>query len=133
MTHEEMSLEEIVEDFEHPEWGPEQELTMGIIDLLPEETEPTYHSVEREENRESNLPLEGPLGKLEQQEDARYSHSPERVAIDNAIEQAKRESPAEIKARQEREHAMFEIVGAIYGQSQEDREPPVLRQTQWDL
>ena len=133
MTHEDMSLEDIVEDYEYPEWDSERELTMEIIEHLPEETEPTYQSVEREENLESNLQLEGPLRRLEQQADAHYFRDPELAEVTKAIEYHQRESPAEIKARQEREHAMFEIVGAIYEQWQEDPEPPVLRQTPWDL
>ncbi len=131
MTHEDMSLEDMVEDLEHPEWDPERELSMEIIDLLPEEPEHvTYHV---EQHLESGLPLESPHRELVQPADGHYFHNPELTEVDKAIERVQEETPAEREARYRKDLEMLEVSGAIYRQKYEDKEHPVLPEIQWDL
>ena len=131
MTHEDMSLEDMVEDLEHPEWDPERELSMEVIDLLPEEPEHvTYHV---EQHLESGLPLESPHRELAQPADGHYFHNPELTEVDKAIERVQEETPAEREVRYQKGQEMLEVGGAIYWQWHEDKEESVLPKLRWDL
>ena len=127
MTHEDMSIDDIVEEFEYPEFNPERELSMGIIDLLPEESERAPYYLEQE------LPEEPVLKEIEYLEDARYFINPELDEVTRAIEKAQQKSPAERKAQYEKGQEMLEVGGAIYRQWHEDKEEPVLPKLPWDL
>jgi len=127
MTHEDMSIDDIVEEFEHPEFNPERELSMGIIDLLPGESEHALYYLEREH------PEEPALREIEYPEDARYFVNPELDEVTKAIEKAQQASPAERKAQYEKGQEMLEVGGAIYRQWHEDKEEPVRPENQWDL
>ena len=127
MTHEDMSIDDIVEEFEHPEFNPERELSMGIIDLLPEESKPGKYYLEQE------LPVQRVLKEIEHPEDNRYFVNPELDEVTKAIEKAQQASPAERKAQYEKGQEMLEVGGAIYRQWHEDKEEPVLPNRPWDL
>ena len=127
MTHEDMSIDDIVEDFEHPEFNPERELSMGIIDLLPEESEHALDYLERE-HPEEHVPRE-----IEYPEDANYFHNPEINEVPRAIADIQRETPAERDARYQKELDRLEVEEAICRQRHEDKEKPVLSKFPWDL
>ena len=127
MTHEDMSIDDIVEEFEHPEFNPERELSMGIIDLLPEESKHALDYLERE-HPEEHVPRE-----IEYLEDARYFINPELDEVTKAIEEVQRETPAEREARYQKDLEMLEVRGAIYQQKYEDQEKPILPEIRWDL
>lgn len=118
MTHEDMSIDDIVEDFEHPEFNPERELSMGIIDLLPEESEPGKYYLEQE------LPVQRVLKEIEHPEDARYFINPEFDEVTRAIENVQLETPAERDARYQRDLDRLEVEEAIGRQRHEDEEKP---------
>ena len=127
MTHEDMSIDDIVEDFERPDFNPERELSMGIIDLLPEESEPGKYSLEQE------LPVQRVLREIEHPEDNRNFLNPELSEVAKAIERVQEETPAERDARYQRDLDRIEVEEAICRQRHEDKKKPVLPEIRWDL
>ena len=127
MTHEDMSIDDIVEDFEHPEFNPERELSMGIIDLLPEESEPGKYYLEQE------LPVQRVPREIEHPEDNLFFLNPEINEVPRAIADIQRETPAERDARYQKELDRLEVEEAISRQRHEDKERPVLSKFPWDL
>ena len=127
MTHEDMSIDDIVKDFEHPEFNPERELSMGIIDLLPEESEHALYYLEREH------PKEPVLREIEYPEDNRYFFNPEINEVPRAIADIQRETPAEADVRYQKDLDRLEVEDAICRQRHEDEKKPVLPEIRWDL
>lgn len=127
MTHEDMSIDDIVEDFENPEFNPERELSMGIIDLLPQESEPGKYYLEQE------LPVQRVLREIEHPEDNRKFLNPELSEVAKAIERVQEETPAERDARYQRDLDRIEVEEAICRQRHEYKEKPVLPKLPWDL
>ena len=75
---------------------------------------------------EQEQPDEPVCWEIEQPVDERYLFNPDTAEIYRAVEDVQHESPAEIKARYQKDQEMLEVGDAIYQQQHEDDEQPVL-------
>ena len=73
---------------------------------------------------EQEQPEESVLWEIEHPVDERYLFNPETAEIYRAVEDAQRESPAEIEARYQKDQEMLEVGGAVYWQRHQEQKQP---------